>query len=493
MRGKLKYSITLVLFLLIALCITTQVNAAETFTTEDGIVATKEITSFTSGNIDFKLSNIPLVSDGNYEWLITTSETVDLTDEDLDWYVLGDFSASKSTATVSLTITNKDVLAVLRKTNEAYLFVKNSDNNTLIIDGLAVDLTLPPLYAFDIYERWDSYYIIGEPNEQWGGATYSIDTAYYKFEKITDETLIANYKKAIAEGTSLASVFSITPDDVEGVEGWNPCSNDYSYPSTKIDETEIPTEQGVYYLWIKAKDADSKTLYGCLILSIDGDGPTVEEIYVDSPASGTYATGQTVKIRVDFSEHITATTVPTLKIRFGNSDVREVTNGTVVNSDWRNSAYIEYSYNIQDGDEGQLATVDLTGGEVKDTSGNAAILTSPVMTGNTIKANVEGTITNNTENQDKTENEDKDDEEDKTTTDSDDKKEDSTSNKGTSSSGSSSSKDTNKESTSGSTDKTTAPGTLPQTGLGIGLIVSIVALIAFGGIAISKYNKLKGF
>ena len=408
---KVKYLLTLLFVGIILLISPTIVNAADTFKTDDGITVKKVVTGFSNGNIGLDISNITLSSEGNYEWSIGTSSSVDNITK---WYVLGDMNASKSTAKIELTVQDRDILAILRKTNTAYLFIKDSkatedtSDDTLLVSGLQIDLTLPSLYAFDIIEDYVGLHIIGgdlSSVDKWDGATYNISTAYYKFEKITDETLVEKYKKALTDGTSLTEVFSIDVAKIEAIENWNACTADYSNRYTCINESKMPTDQGAYYLWVKAKDTDSKTVYGCLIVNIDADGPIVEKIYVSSPEAGTYKTGQTVKIRVGFSEEITGSSVPTLKIKFGESAVREVTNGTIVNTGSGNyywAHYIEYSYNIQDSDKGQLATVDLTGGNIKDSSGNEATLSCPVITGNTIKANVEGTTTNNTQNQDTT-------------------------------------------------------------------------------------------
>lgn len=406
--------ILIALLLLIAILIVPGfVNAEDTFTTTDGITVKKVVSGFSNGNLELDVSNITLSLEGNYVWGIGTSSVVDNITK---WYVLGDISASNSTAKINLTVQDKEILAILRKTNTAYLFIKdtkgtdNANDDNLLVNGLEIDLTLPPLYAFDYCVWLDSYYIIGgnlSSVNQWCGATYNIKNAYYKFEKITDETLITNYKKALLDGTSLSNVFSIDTSTVENIEDWTACTRDSNYPITKIDEEKLPTDQGAYYLWIKAKDTDSKTVYGCLIVNIDGDGPTVERIYVSSPESGTYKTGQTIKIRVGFSEPIVGSTVPTLKIKFGDSAVREVSNGTIVNSgdgDYYWQHYIEYSYDIQNSDKGQLATVDYVDGNIKDGSDNEAVLSCPIITGNTIKANVEGTTTTDTENQDKTQN-----------------------------------------------------------------------------------------
>lgn len=469
---KAKYLIMSLLVGIILFMIPTMVKATDTFTTTDGIQVKKVVTGFSNGSIELKVSNIELSSEGNYTWGIGKSSLVD---NITNWYVLGDINASKKTASLNLTVQDKNILALLRETNTAYLFIKDtkSTDDTLVIDALQVDLTLPPLYAFDYYIWLDSYYIIGgnlSSVEQWNGATYNIKNAYYKFEKITDEALVANYKQALLNGTSLTEVFSIDVSTVENIENWTACTRDSNYSFTKIDKSKIPTDQGAYYLWIKAKDTDSKTVYGCLIVNVDGDAPTVDRIYVSSPESGTYKTGQTVKIRVGFSEPIVGSTVPTLKIKFGDSAVREISNGTIVNSGSGNyywAHYIEYSYDIQDSDKGQLATVELTGGNIKDSSDNEAVLTCPVITGNTIKANVEGTTTNNTENQDKTNDDDK-------------------TNEGTNNNNNNNTDTPKKES------NTTATGKLPYTGLKVGVILAIVFVLVAGAFGYYKYNKLKG-
>lgn len=472
---KTKYLIMSLLVGIISFMFPTMVNATNTFTTTNGIQVKKVVTGFSNGSIELKVSNIELSSEGNYEWGISKSSSINSSTK---WYVLGDINASKKIASINLTVQDKNILALLRETNTAYLFIKDTKStddttdDTLIIDALQVDLTLPPLYAFDCCIWLDSYYIIGgnlSIVDQWVGATYNIKNAYYKFEKITDETLVTDYKQALLDGTSLSEVFSIDKSTVENIENWTACTRDSNYPFTKIDKSKIPTDQGAYYLWIKAKDADSKTVYGCLIVNIDADGPTVEKMYVSSPESGTYKTGQTVKIRVAFSEPITGSTVPTLKIKFGDSAIREVLNGTIVNSgngDYYWQHYIEYSYDIQDSDKGQLATVELTGGNIKDSSNNDAVLSCPIITGNTIKANVEGTTTNNTGNQDKSNNQ--------------------------TPPNSNTQNEQKAETQNEKQDNTVAPGTIPYTGGTFFVILTVLGITAVAIYVYKRNNDLKG-
>lgn len=484
---------------------TKEVGAYEdTFTTDDGIVVKKVVDGFSNGSIELDVSNITLNTQENYEWGIATNSNLESVEK---WFTLGDFNTQK--AKLNLTVQDNKILEILRKTDTVWLFIKNASDDTLLINALKLDLALPPLNAINYHVWLDSYYIIGgnaSSAAQWSAMTYNIKTAWYKFEKITDEALVSNYKQALIEGTNVNEVFSITPEIVANKENWNACTRDNNYPMTKIDKTKIPTDQGTYYLWVKGKDADSKMVYGCVIINIDQDGPRVEEIRVSSPEAGTYKTGQTVKIRAEFSEVIKGTTVPTLKIRFGDSPVRTISNGTIVNQsnngNWHWGHYIEYSYDIQATDVGQLATVEYVGGNIKDSSDNDAVLSCPVITGNAIKANVEGTNDNNTENQDKNNNNNTNNDADKNNTNTDNKpnnnpknqNSDTNSNKNTNNHSNTSSNvnqnNAGNTSVSDKKDATTANKILPNTGVKFGIIFSIVFFAAMSGWMYVKYKKI---
>lgn len=511
MLKKFKYLITLLFFILLLLITPSVVNATDTFTTDDGIQVKNAVTEFSNGDIKLEISNITLNSEGNYTWGLGTSSSAD---DIKKWHVLVSTNATDKTEAINLKVEDRDIYDVLRKTNTAYLFIKNNDDDSFIINGLEIDVTLPPLYAFEIGDCWKGKAI----GSVLYGATYNIGTVYHKFEKITDETIINTYKQAVSDGTSLADIFTITASDVEKVKDWMPCTQIYG-ANNVIENTKIPTEQGVYYLWIKAKDVDSKTVYGCLIVNVDGDGPTVSSLSVSSPKSGTYLTGQTVKIRAHFSEVITGSTVPTLKIKFGDGAVRTISNGTLVNTsnDGSHGHYIEYSYDIQDGDVGQLATVSYEGGNIKDSSENDAVLSCPVITGNTITANKEGTTTN-TDNKDKNNNQ--------TTKPSGNNSSNGgtsgngASNNGTSNGGTSGNGASNNDSSNGSTsgngtsnnnpsgsnslkgnpskgkptkdDPSASDKNLPQAGTRTGIILVIIILVGSPVFAYFKHKKLRG-
>lgn len=480
------------------------VNAAETFTTSDGIVATK-IVENTDGTVDFKLTNIALSAEGQYTWAVgTTSNGSDIPEK--EWFTMGDFSETNKSAVLSLTPSVDSIKKILRTTNTAWLYIKDVANNKYVVDALKVDLTLPALTACVVTK--DKYYgkdsILGWEDRTglYVKVPYSIENTYYKFEKITDENIIKEFKECNGEYSKLnLASLSQAPET-----GWITRNNYFGDKGVK--NTDIPTDEGLYYLWIKGKDTDSKQIIGYTLINIGDEHSNVNAIYVSSPESGTYKTSQTIKINVEFSEKITGTTVPTLKIRFGESPIRSLTNGTIKNG--TSYGYITYSYNIQSDDKGQLAAVGLEGGTIKDTSGKDAKLSCPLISGSTIKANTEGTTTNQTDNQDKVNNNKSNNtvSNTNTTTKSNTTTNATTNNVSNQNNGTTGNTNTAKNTaTNANTNKTTntvaksntttnttqkVVNKLPKTGISLTIIFVIITIITIGAIAYIKYNNLKG-
>ncbi len=244
------------------LLFTSKVNAAETFSTNDGIVASK-IVEGTNGNIEFSFSNIPLKAQSTYEWGIGKTNSKE---EVTKWNGLNDFSETNKTAKLNLLTSEKEVLSVLRTTDEAYLYIKDSKDGTFIVDALKVDLTLPPYHACDLYEWLGDYYFIGGTRNsntlQWSWAVYNISNVAYKFEKVTDKNIIQKYNQAIENKTSIEEVFSINTNNIATLTGWENCVGDGYIGHTKIPKERLPKDDGLYILYMKAKDSDSKTVYG---------------------------------------------------------------------------------------------------------------------------------------------------------------------------------------------------------------------------------------
>ena len=442
--------ILLITIIAILFLIPTIVKANETFTTPEGIVATK-IVNNSAGNVEFKITNLNISEEGSYKWAISKTKTEPVEEE---WFVLTDINAADKTANVSVNPGDRKLKELLRTTNTAYLYIKDLGQNKNLIDGLKVDLTIPPIYAYNIAKQYTFYWRVEN--------AYGIKNIMFKFEKINDEKIINEFNNKngkIDEMTILPNMSS------EPKSGWKEPLWNGREPS--IEEKDRPKEAGLYCLWIKGKDADSKVLIGYDLIKIGEEKPRVTSIEVSSPSSGTYKEGQTVKINVHFNEKITGTTAPTLKIRFGESPERTVTTATIKG----NYSYIEYLYNIQKGDIGQIATVSLTGGTIKNTKGIDAEITCPIISGNVIKANTNGIITNETENQDK----------------HNDNKNENTENN------IENNNNTNNTNNNGKKEegKTTITK-LPFAGKSIAIVLLIASIVGISLLSYKKFNNLKG-
>ncbi|MCI8383584.1 MAG: hypothetical protein HFJ33_01735 [Clostridia bacterium] len=257
-----KISISLGIMITFMLLFTTKVNATESFSTSDGIVVNKIVEGI-NGDIELKLTNIPLKSDGGYEWAIATTKAKE---EVSKWHGLNDFNEINQTAQINLLVSEKDILNILRTTNTAYLYIKDIKEDKFLIDALQLDLTLPPYHTFDLLEERGTYYFIGGNGssvDKWKGAVYNIKNVYYKFVKVTDENIILKYNEAIDNKTSIEDIFNITENDIATLTDWQKCiAFTTSIPYTEIESERLPTDGGLYILYMKAKDTDSKTVYG---------------------------------------------------------------------------------------------------------------------------------------------------------------------------------------------------------------------------------------
>lgn len=416
------------------------------------------------GTIILNLTGLTLDDKTSYSYALTTKSG---TPE--KWFNLIDYT--KNTASIQLSSSNGDIKKVLQVTDKGLLYIKNNTDNSYIVNGLEINLKLP--YINGAFSKDGDSYNLAHPIYNIGNEYTDIheDYTFTSIQKITDASFIQKFldvKKTSKNITSLENDLPPVP-----TTGYN--ANRRAYYKDMND--------GLYIIWVKRAVQGWKTIYTAIVHDglpeattlnqyvKNATTPKVKEIKVISPESGTYKTNQTVKIKVIFTEKITGTTTPTLKIKFGQSSERSVTNGTIKDD------YIEYSYNIGKDDKGQLATVSLSGGAIKSSLGIDAELSCPIITGNTIKANTEGTTTNNTDNQDKTNNDNNKDKPNNTQTNNDNNKDKPNNN--------------NNDTSTKKDDSTVAGGKIPQTGAGIGLGVAMIAIACVGILVFFKYNKLR--
>ena len=283
-------------------------------------------------------------------------------------------------------------------------------------------------------------------------------------------TIEGNHKNiygAFGDCTNLAKI--LIPDSVAsiGIGAFQGCKKLTIYGNDEQTSKSFAEANGINFKYISEWNKSD--------VGDDITPPYVESIQVAySSVSGYYdsnsttyivPSGKVLIINVNFNENILATKVPSLTIRFGSSSNIVLTEGTVSGST------VAYTYTIASGDVGTMATVSLTGGDIKDAAGNEATLSCPELKvqygfdhyiyANGTAVDVEEGNNNNNNDQAKEE--------------------------GNNNNNNNNNNDPVKEE-----DNTTASGKLPQTGLTMGISLAIVVLLVSCIFAYKKHNKLKG-
>ena len=216
--------------------------------------------------------------------------------------------------------------------------------------------------------------------------------------------------------------------------------------------------------WDKKDNGDDVTSPAVEKIEISTD--SIKNCQKDDNTKSYIAPANTkIVINVKFSENLVGNTLPNLAIKFGDGKEIELTNGVLGGS------VISYSYTVKTEDKGTMSAVNLKGGDLKDATGNEAVLSCPTIqieySNYSLFAN--GSLSEQVpdNNDDKKQDDNK----------KDNEKNDSTKNE-------EQNKVDNKK------DNTTATGNIPQTGMNYAAI-SAIALIAI--ISIVSYKKYTNY
>lgn len=276
---------------------------------------------------------------------------------------------------------------------------------------------------------------------------YPYTGAFYKCEKLK-KVLIPSTVVSISE-----NAFANSPDlTIYGEEG--------SVAETYASENSIPFD--LISNWDNSSSGNDIT------------SPVIDKIKLEN-VSGNWNTttsdyripsGLEIKFVVTFSEDIKGTQVPTLKIKIGDGENIELTEGTI------SGANIIYLYTVKDNDNGLITVVGVEGGNLTDEAGNTAELDLPedlvnrglLVSGFKVYVDNEKSGETTTPGQDEDEGQQGGD-----------------NNQGT---------DKDNEGTQG--DTTTAPDTsLPQTGESVAVIATIIVVCGIMAVLFVKNRKYR--
>lgn len=222
----------------------------------------------TNGSITFILTGVNLEAGKNYEY------TVSKTDEVPENAIFKDVAMDYSKKQVEVTVTgdsyyDKEREYLIRKTDVAYLFVREKETEKYILEREELNLKLPFKYATSVElsksesSKYKGGIVIGKNGWDYTYVVYDFkreDTSYV-FEKISDSKVIEKYQTS----KSSDDILDTLEDSDIPSNGWNKLDYNNQFGDAHIYKKSLPTEEGLYVLWLKMQKDGNKVIYGAWI------------------------------------------------------------------------------------------------------------------------------------------------------------------------------------------------------------------------------------
>lgn len=265
MKGnKSKKTLLVLMAIVMVLVFGGQCLAVET---NEEVTVTKKVET-TSGAITFIVEGLNFESGKSYEYTLSKTEGVpsNAVFKDLSM----DYSKKQSEIVVddkSYYTDDKEKEYLIRQTNTAYLFIKEKNSENYILEKQKLDLKLPFKYATSIKlvestaTRYNGGVKIGEIGQRYILYNFELENTSYVFEKVTDDKIIEKYQTSKSSDDVLDS---LKDADIPS-NGWKVLDYDNYFGEGNIYKGSMPTNDGLYVLWLKLQKDGNKVVYGAWV------------------------------------------------------------------------------------------------------------------------------------------------------------------------------------------------------------------------------------
>lgn len=225
---------------------------------EEVININKFVTS-SNGTVEYEITGLKIEEGKDYQWGISKKNNEAIS----EWNDV--ISPNFDNKSIEISVNSSKYLDLLKTSDTAYIYVKEKDAETKILDGAKVDLSLPLGKAYNIEDINDATVVKYEISGLYGMSARDIQ---YLWEEITDSDIINSFvdnnhdisnlplkgKESIPSSTNTA---------------WKSFSSlSYFKDKGKLETSDLPSKNGLYYLWLKNTSTDIKTIYGQIVIEI---------------------------------------------------------------------------------------------------------------------------------------------------------------------------------------------------------------------------------
>ena len=323
----------------------------------ESVTVTREIVSAVGMRFTFK--GLTLDETKEYEFGLKSTKAASIE----KWHKITDYTTNS--AVLNVNYTTSDLKKVIDVTDNGYITIRECDSEKTIIENHEVDLKMPLLRVSDHSSIKNGQELSTSNTIKVFIREASNSSAYYQYEKITDQNLINEYKKIKKENgdfTTLENSIASKPKTSNWKEFsyWNGYGEitGYGYPESPIS---VP-DSGLYYMWLYFSGNNIKDVYGCIFVDNLEDEVALESISL--PKTVEIEAGKTKKITVTYNP--TTATNRTVKWTSSDENVVTVDNAGNITSKKEGSAIIT----VVSEDENKKATCTVNVTNAKDSNSN---------------------------------------------------------------------------------------------------------------------------
>lgn len=283
---KTKYLLLIMLFALIALVFIPN--------TSNAAVSAERTLLTNDGNMKFKFSGLTLDTTHEYQFGIEKTSIAEVA----KWFKITEFTAT--TATVNINMNESKQEAVFSAGDKGYITIKDLTSGSVIVKSYEVNLKIP-------YLRLTNFSVVNNgrkfgTNEVRIAARYdSSPTAYYQYEKITDQNVINKYKEI--KGGDIYQLENLLKTTLPSDSNWKKWNKSYTIYGVSLSGQPVTTvsvpENGLYYLWVYVQPTNAKSLYGYIL--VDNLEEKIALTSISLPSTKEVELGKTLTLTPTFN------------------------------------------------------------------------------------------------------------------------------------------------------------------------------------------------